>query len=106
MRHGFDLTVARTEGSSAIYLEAAAGVTAFLLLGRYLEARSKRKAGAALRALMELGAKDVAVLRGGREVRVPVEQLLSVTGSSYARARRSPRTARSPRAEPLWTLRC
>ncbi|MEN2419332.1 heavy metal translocating P-type ATPase [Streptomyces rimosus] len=75
MRHGFDLTVARTEGSSAIYLEAAAGVTAFLLLGRYLEARSQRKAGAALRALLELGAKDVAVLRDGREVRVPVEQL-------------------------------
>ncbi|MFH8405083.1 heavy metal translocating P-type ATPase [Streptomyces sp. NPDC018019] len=75
MRHGFDFTAARTEGSSAIYLEAAAGVTAFLLLGRYLEARSKRKAGAALRALMELGAKDVAVLRDGREVRVPVEQL-------------------------------
>ncbi|WP_206502485.1 heavy metal translocating P-type ATPase [Streptomyces chrestomyceticus] len=75
MRHGFDFTVARTEGSSAIYLEAAAGVTAFLLLGRYLEARSKRKAGAALRALMELGAKDVVVLRDGREVRVPVERL-------------------------------
>ncbi|WP_238782684.1 heavy metal translocating P-type ATPase [Streptomyces monomycini] len=75
MRHGFDFTVARAEGSSAIYLEAAAGVTAFLLLGRYLEARSKRKAGAALRALMELGAKDVVLLRGGREVRVPVEQL-------------------------------
>ncbi|MEV5592624.1 heavy metal translocating P-type ATPase [Streptomyces sp. NPDC052496] len=75
MRHGFDLTVGRTEGSSAIYLEAAAGVTAFLLLGRYLEARSKRKAGAALRALMELGAKDVAVLRDGHEARVPVEQL-------------------------------
>ncbi|OKI04580.1 carbonate dehydratase [Streptomyces sp. CB02923] len=75
MRHGFAFTVPRTEGSSAIYLEAAAGVTAFLLLGRYLEARSKRKAGAALRALMELGAKDVVVLRYGREVRVPVEQL-------------------------------
>ncbi|MFB1041712.1 heavy metal translocating P-type ATPase [Streptomyces chrestomyceticus] len=75
MRHGFDFTVARTEGSSAIYLEAAAGVTAFLLLGRCLEARSKRKAGAALRALMELGAKDVVVLRDGHEVRVPVEQL-------------------------------
>ncbi|GCD45661.1 heavy metal translocating P-type ATPase [Streptomyces paromomycinus] len=75
MRHGFDFTAARTEGSSAIYLEAAAGVTAFLLLGRYLEARSKRKAGAALRALMELGAKDVVALRDGREVRVPVEQL-------------------------------
>ncbi|MEU3659780.1 heavy metal translocating P-type ATPase [Streptomyces sp. NPDC032940] len=75
MRHGFDLTVSRTDGASAIYLEAAAGVTAFLLLGRWLEARSKRRAGAALRALMELGAKDVAVLRDGREVRVPVSRL-------------------------------
>ncbi|MGC9376307.1 heavy metal translocating P-type ATPase [Streptomyces sp. MH13] len=75
MRHGFDLTVSRTDGASAIYLEAAAGVTAFLLLGRWLEARSKRRAGAALRALMELGAKDVAVLRDGREVRIPVARL-------------------------------
>ncbi|MFD4261661.1 heavy metal translocating P-type ATPase [Streptomyces sp. NPDC058534] len=75
MRHGFDLTVSRTDGASAIYLEAAAGVTVFLLLGRWLEARSKRRAGAALRALMELGAKDVAVLRDGREVRIPVARL-------------------------------
>ncbi|MFD5447361.1 heavy metal translocating P-type ATPase [Streptomyces sp. NPDC127100] len=75
MRHGFDLTVSRADGSSAIYLEAAAGVTAFLLLGRWLEARSKRRAGAALRALMELGAKDVAVLRDGREVRIPASRL-------------------------------
>ncbi|MFA3872361.1 heavy metal translocating P-type ATPase [Streptomyces sp. MMCC 100] len=75
MRHGFDLTVSRTDGASTIYLEAAAGVTAFLLLGRWLEARSKRRAGAALRALMELGAKDVAVLREGREVRIPVARL-------------------------------
>ncbi|MGQ4467656.1 heavy metal translocating P-type ATPase [Streptomyces violaceoruber] len=75
MRHGFDLTVSRADGTSTIYLEAAAGVTAFLLLGRWLEARSKRRAGAALRALMELGAKDVAVLRAGREVRIPVARL-------------------------------
>ncbi|MER7397282.1 heavy metal translocating P-type ATPase [Streptomyces sp. NPDC000151] len=75
MRHGFDLTARHGDGSSAIYLEAAAGVTAFLLLGRYLEARSKRKAGAALRALMDLGAKDVTVLRDGREVREPVDRL-------------------------------
>ncbi|MGW5619942.1 heavy metal translocating P-type ATPase [Streptomyces olivaceus] len=75
MRHGFDLTVSRTDGASLIYLEAAAGVTAFLLLGRWLEARSKRSAGAALRALMELGAKDVTVLREGREVRIPVGRL-------------------------------
>ncbi|MDT0462587.1 heavy metal translocating P-type ATPase [Streptomyces gibsoniae] len=75
MRHGFDLTVSRTDGSKALYLEVAAGVVAFILLGRYLEARSKRRAGAALKALLELGAKDVAVLRNGREVRVPVARL-------------------------------
>ncbi|MDG4862925.1 heavy metal translocating P-type ATPase, partial [Streptomyces sp. T-3] len=75
MRHGFDFSVSRTEGSSTIYLEVAAGVITFILLGRYLEARSKRKAGAALRALLDLGAKDVAVLRSGAEVRVPVGRL-------------------------------
>ncbi|WP_406476448.1 heavy metal translocating P-type ATPase [Streptomyces platensis] len=75
MRHGFDLTVSRADAGTQIYLEAAAGVTVFLLLGRYLEARSKRRAGAALRALLELGAKDVAVLRDGREVRIPVAEL-------------------------------
>ncbi|MBB2741822.1 UNVERIFIED_ORG: Cu+-exporting ATPase [Microbispora rosea subsp. rosea] len=75
MRHGFDLTIARSDGSGNIYLEAAAGVTAFILAGRYFEARSKRRAGAALRALLELGAKDVAVLRDGREVRIPVGEL-------------------------------
>ncbi|WP_030379887.1 MULTISPECIES: heavy metal translocating P-type ATPase [unclassified Streptomyces] len=75
MRHGFELTVSRTDGASTIYLEVAAGVIALILLGRYLEARSKRRAGAALRALLELGAKDVAVLRDGREVRVPVSGL-------------------------------
>ncbi|MGP4045637.1 heavy metal translocating P-type ATPase [Streptomyces sp. 2A115] len=75
MRHSFEFTVSRTEGASAIYLEVAAGVVTFILLGRYLEARSKRRAGAALRALMELGAKDVSVVRAGREVRIPVDRL-------------------------------
>ncbi|MFI8517129.1 heavy metal translocating P-type ATPase [Streptomyces sp. NPDC085481] len=75
MRHDFDLTVTRDHASSTIYLEVAAGVVTFLLLGRYLEARAKRKAGAALRALMHLGAKDVAVLREGAEVRIPVTAL-------------------------------
>ncbi|MFG2277999.1 heavy metal translocating P-type ATPase [Streptomyces asoensis] len=75
MRHPFELTVSRTDGASTIYLEVAAGVTVFILLGRYLEARSKRRAGAALRALMELGAKDVTVLRGGKETRIPVDRL-------------------------------
>ncbi|WAL96237.1 heavy metal translocating P-type ATPase [Streptomyces sp. Je 1-369] len=68
MTHPFELTIARSDGAGNIYLEAAAGVTAFILAGRYFEARSKRKAGAALKALLQLGAKDVTVLReGGRE---------------------------------------
>ncbi|MGW3100328.1 heavy metal translocating P-type ATPase [Streptomyces sp. NPDC001102] len=75
MHDEFRLTVSRMDGASTIYLEVASGVVAFILLGRYLEARAKRRSGAALRALMELGAKDVSVLRGGREVRVPVSQL-------------------------------
>ncbi|MFE1752837.1 heavy metal translocating P-type ATPase [Streptomyces anandii] len=75
MHDEFRLTVSRMNAASTIYLEVAAGVVAFILLGRYLEARSKRRAGAALRALLELGAKDVSVLRDGREVRVPVASL-------------------------------
>ncbi len=75
MKHPFELTVARSDGAGNIYLEVAAGVTMFVLAGRYFEKRSKRQAGAALRALMELGAKDVAVLRDGTEVRVPVGEL-------------------------------
>ncbi|MEV5172100.1 heavy metal translocating P-type ATPase [Streptomyces flaveolus] len=71
----FRFTVSRMDGASTIYLEVAAGVVALILLGRYLEARSKRRAGAALKALMELGAKDVAVLREGHEVRIPVSSL-------------------------------
>ncbi|GII62597.1 carbonate dehydratase [Sphaerisporangium krabiense] len=77
MTHPFAFTIERTDGSGNIYLEAAAGVTAFILAGRYFEARSKRRAGAALRALLELGAKDVAVLRGDTEVRVPSDQLVA-----------------------------
>ncbi|MGW2341862.1 heavy metal translocating P-type ATPase [Streptomyces sp. NPDC001661] len=76
MTHPFELTIARTDGAGNIYLEAAAGVTAFILAGRYFEARSKRKAGAALRALLHLGAKDVTVVRdGGREETIPVGEL-------------------------------
>jgi Cu+-exporting ATPase len=75
MRHPFELTVAPSDGAGHIYLEVAAGVTLFVLAGRYFERRSKRRAGAALRALLELGAKDVAVLRDGTEVRIPVDRL-------------------------------
>ncbi|WP_432166017.1 heavy metal translocating P-type ATPase [Streptomyces sp. bgisy031] len=76
MTHAFELTIARSDGAGNIYLEAAAGVTAFILAGRYFEARSKRKAGAALEALLELGAKNVTLVReGGREETVPVGEL-------------------------------
>ncbi|MCM4081840.1 heavy metal translocating P-type ATPase [Paractinoplanes hotanensis] len=75
MTHPFSLDIGTTDGSGAIYLEAAAGVTTFILAGRYFEARSKRRAGAAMRALLELGAKDVAVLRDGIERRIPVGDL-------------------------------
>ncbi|MBF6324394.1 heavy metal translocating P-type ATPase [Nocardia cyriacigeorgica] len=75
MTHPFEFTISRMDGSGNIYLEAAAGVTTFILAGRFFEARSKRRAGAALRALLELGAKEVSVLRGGSEQRIPVEQL-------------------------------
>ncbi|MBX7546716.1 heavy metal translocating P-type ATPase [Streptomyces sp. NPDC004232] len=75
MHDEFRLTISRMDGASTIYLEVASGVVALILLGRCLEARSKRRAGAALHALMELGAKDVAVLRDGREVRIPVASL-------------------------------
>ncbi len=75
MRHEFSLALTPSDGASAIYFEVAAGVTTFLLAGRYFEKRAKRRAGAALRALLELGAKDVAVLRDGSEVRVPVGRL-------------------------------
>ncbi|WP_433389435.1 heavy metal translocating P-type ATPase [Micromonospora sp. KLBMP9576] len=76
MTHPFTLAIDRTDGAGNIYLEAAAGVTVFILAGRYFEARAKRTAGAALRALLELGARDVAVLRGGTETRIPVDQLV------------------------------
>ena len=75
MKHAFELTIARTDGTGNIYLEAAAGVTTFILAGRYFEARAKRRAGAALEALLELGAKDVSVLRDGVEQRVPIDKL-------------------------------
>lgn len=75
MTHAFELTIGRTDGSGNIYLEAAAGVTTLILAGRYFEAKSKRRAGAALRAMLELGAKDVTVRRNGAEQRIPIEAL-------------------------------
>ncbi|MET3640992.1 Cu+-exporting ATPase [Prescottella equi] len=75
MKHAFELTVDRMDGAANIYLEVAAGVITFVLAGRYFEAKSKRTAGAALRALLELGAKEVSVLRDGVESRIPADQL-------------------------------
>ncbi len=76
MRMPFTLLAGQAGGgASAIYLDAAAGVTVLILLGRYFEARAKRRSGAALRALAALAAKDAAVLRDGREVRVPADRL-------------------------------
>jgi P-type Cu+ transporter len=76
MRHGFTVRPQRGMGSSQIYLEVAAGVTVFLLAGRYFEATAKRRSGAALQALLELGAKDVAVLRDNGEARIAIEELI------------------------------
>ena len=81
MTHGFTWTVAPTDAAGNLYLEVASGVTMFVLAGRYFEVRSKRQAGAALRALLHLGAKDVAVLRNDlltgtrQEVRMPIDRL-------------------------------
>ncbi|MGK9220991.1 MULTISPECIES: heavy metal translocating P-type ATPase [unclassified Microbacterium] len=75
MTHAFELSIAPSDGAANIYLEVGAGVTMFILAGRYFEKRSKRQAGAALRALLELGAKEVSVLRGGVETRIPASQL-------------------------------
>ncbi|MEV7011257.1 cation transporter, partial [Streptosporangium sp. NPDC051022] len=72
LRHGFEHALAGGDGSGNIYFETAAVVTTFILAGRYFEARSKRRAGAALRALLELGAKDVTLASGKV---VPVESL-------------------------------
>jgi Cu+-exporting ATPase len=75
MTMSLSFDVARGSGKDELYLEIASVVTVFILAGRYFEARAKRLSGAALRALLDLGARDVAVLRQGVEVRIPVAQL-------------------------------
>lgn len=75
MTHPFEFSLAPSDGAANIYLEVGAGVTMFILAGRYFEKRSKKQAGAALRALLELGAKEVSVLRNGVETKIPVEEL-------------------------------
>jgi Cu+-exporting ATPase len=76
LTHGFSIRPERGMASSSIYLEVAAGVTTFLLAGRYAEAKAKARSGDALRSLLEMGAKDVAVLRDGTEVRIPIGELV------------------------------
>lgn len=80
VRMPFELLPSRAGGDEAsLYLEVASAVTTFIVAGRYFEARAKRTSGAALRALLDMGAKDVAVLRDGpsgqTEARMPVSQL-------------------------------
>jgi P-type Cu+ transporter len=77
----FSLLRVPADATPPLYLEVASAVTTFILAGRYFEARAKRRSGAALRALLDLGAKDVAVLRDGGEVRVPVGRL--VVGDTF-----------------------
>jgi Cu+-exporting ATPase len=73
--HPFHFWLGFSDGTSQIYLETAAGVVTFVLAGRYAEAKARRRSGEALRSLLSLAARDAVVLRGGREVRVPVEEL-------------------------------
>ena len=73
--HPFELTLQRGTGEGSIYFEAVAAIVTFLLLGRWFEARSKAKAGEAVRALLQLGATEATLLRGGVETRVPVDFL-------------------------------
>jgi len=75
MTHEFTLTLGHADPMGSVYFEAAAGVVAFLLLGRWIEARSKREAGSAVRALLEVGAKEATILRDGAEVAIPAGEL-------------------------------
>jgi P-type Cu+ transporter len=76
MRMAFQVIPEAGAGADQIYLETAGIVTTFVLAGRYFEAKAKRRAGSAMKALLELGAKDVAIVDAdGAERRIPVEQL-------------------------------
>ena len=73
--HAFELRLERHGGTANLYLEAAVGITAFLLVGRYLEARAKRRSGAALRGLLNLLPTTVTVRRDGTESVVDLAEL-------------------------------
>ncbi|HEY9523366.1 MAG TPA: HAD-IC family P-type ATPase, partial [Thermopolyspora sp.] len=76
MRMAFSFVATPGDGADELYLEVAAAVTVFLLFGRYIEARARKQSGAALRTLLELGAKDATIVRDGVESRVPVASLV------------------------------
>ncbi|RFA15533.1 copper-translocating P-type ATPase [Subtercola boreus] len=76
MRMSFQVTGTAGNGTSELYLEVASAVTVFILAGRYIEARTKKQSGAALKALLALGAKDATRERAGVEELVPVGSLL------------------------------
>ncbi|MFT3834952.1 MAG: heavy metal translocating P-type ATPase [Micropruina sp.] len=75
--HGFEFMLMRGTGEGSVYFEAVVGIITFLLLGRWFEARSKQRAGEAVRTLLQLGATEATLLRGGVETRVPVDFLKS-----------------------------
>lgn len=75
MRHGWSILNHAGDPMGDIYFEVAAGVVTFVLAGRYFEKRSKQRAGDAIRALTDMGAKQVTVLRDGGETLLPIEQL-------------------------------
>ena len=76
MKMPFEWVPSRSDGSATIYLEVASTITVLILVGRYFEARAKRRSSAAIRALLDMGAKDVAVVRDGVETRIPISQLV------------------------------
>ena len=102
----FDLTIQRGSGTNEIYLEVASAVTVFILAGRYFEARAKRRSGAALRALLEVGAKDVALLRDGLSSASASRRSPWGTASWSAPGRRSPPTGSWRTAPPPSTPPC
>jgi Cu+-exporting ATPase len=81
IRMDFTFVPSMGGGHDEIYLEVASALTVFILAGRYFEARAKTRSGAALRALLDMGAKEVAVVRDGVEILVGVDQL--VVGDTF-----------------------
>ena len=73
---GWSVTALLLVNDADMYFEVAAVITTLILLGRYFEARARRRSGAAIRALLEIGAKDARVLRDGTEVSIPIDEVV------------------------------